>query len=81
MTTTVDPGSRALKMALVLAEGAFVVRVCEDGETQCCAFGQVALLRRLFDDPGERLEAYARLLGLEAARMRADAERIVRAAS
>jgi hypothetical protein len=74
MTTTVDPGSRALAMALVLAESCFVVRACEGGETQRCAFGQVALLRRLFDDPGERLEAYARLLGLEAAR-------IVRAAS
>ena len=61
-----EPGDRGELLALVMAEALFVVRAVEDGESERCAFGQVRLLRRLFGDPGERLEAYARLLGLEA---------------
>jgi hypothetical protein len=76
MTTNGEPGSRAELVALFIAETVFLRRAVEGGEPERRALAQVAVLRRLSPDPSTRLEAYARLLGLEASRMRADAERI-----
>jgi hypothetical protein len=61
MTTKSEPAPRAVTLALVAAEAVFVGKAVECGEPERCALGQVALLRRVFEDPGERLEAYVRL--------------------
>jgi hypothetical protein len=74
---TSSEGPRALAMAPVVAEAVFVARAAEGGEPERCAFGQVAMLRRAFEDPEARLGALARLTGIPVESLREDGARIV----